>query len=159
MFGIGTAIKAIVTLIIVVVIAGGLWYVSQLQANLAVSQENEKKLLDATQQQQDLIMSMQQDIADIQEANKELNDRVQAAERDAANLADKFNKRDFGAISFAKPKIAEKLVNRGTKNVLRCIELASGSPHTEAELNAKTESEINRECPSIANPNYTPATP
>jgi len=41
---------------------------------------------------------------------------------------------------------------------LRCLEIASGSPLTDIERNAKLPSEINRECPNIANPNYKPAT-
>jgi hypothetical protein len=154
-----SAVKYIVILLIVVALGGAFWYISNLQANLAIAAENEKKLVEATQKQEDLIASMQADIKSIQEANQELNTRVKAAERDAAALADKFDKRDFGALSYAKPKVAEKLVNRGTANVLRCLELASGAPHTEAELNAQKASEINRECPSIANPNYTPVTP
>ena len=38
----------------------------------------------------------------------------------------------------------------------RCIEIASGAELTEAEKNATKKSEINTECPSIANPNYIP---
>jgi hypothetical protein len=37
------------------------------------------------------------------------------------------------------------------------LEIASGSPLTEKELAATKPSEINRECPAIANPNYKPA--
>ena len=48
----------------------------------------------------------------------------------------------------------ERLINRGTKNALRCLEIATGAERTEKEINAKKESEINRECPTLANPNY-----
>jgi len=37
------------------------------------------------------------------------------------------------------------------------LELATGAPLTEAEKNAKLPSEINKECPSLANPSYKPA--
>ena len=154
-----SAIKYIVILIIIVALGVGFWYISNLQANLAVAKQNEEKLTESIAAQQEVIESMKIDMEAIQAANKELNDKVVAAQRDADNLAEKFNKRDFGTLSSAKPKVAEKLVNRGTAAVLRCMEIASGAPLTEQELNAKTASEINRECPSIANPNYTPATP
>ncbi len=36
----------------------------------------------------------------------------------------------------------------------RCIELASGAEHTEDELKATKKSQINPECPALANPNY-----
>jgi hypothetical protein len=45
-------------------------------------------------------------------------------------------------------------VNKGGVNAARCIELASGAEHTEAELKATLKSEINPECPSLANPNF-----
>ena len=56
-----------------------------------------------------------------------------------------------------RPEVLERAVNRGTANALRCLEIASGAPFTAAELAATKPSEINRECPSIANPNYKPA--
>ena len=36
------------------------------------------------------------------------------------------------------------------------LKLQCGSPLTEKEINATKKSEINTECPSIANPNYIP---
>jgi hypothetical protein len=47
-------------------------------------------------------------------------------------------------------------MNKGSVNAKRCVELASGAEHTEAELKATRKSEINTECPSLANPNYVP---
>ena len=52
---IGTIIKAIVALVITLVIAGGLWYVTGLRADLAVSQENTKKMVEAVEQQKLLL--------------------------------------------------------------------------------------------------------
>jgi hypothetical protein len=54
-----------------------------------------------------------------------------------------------------KPAEAEKLVNRGTANAMRCLELASGAPLNETERNAKTPAEANRECPSLVDPFYS----
>ena len=50
----------------------------------------------------------------------------------------------------------ERITNGASALATRCIEIASGSPLTEAEKNATKKSEINPECPSIANPNYIP---
>jgi hypothetical protein len=36
------------------------------------------------------------------------------------------------------------------------VELASGAERTETEIKATRKSEINPECPSLANPNYVP---
>ena len=65
-------------------------------------------------------------------------------------------KEDFGKLAKEKPKLIEKIVNRGSERATRCVEIAGGSPLTEKELLATKKSEINTECPSIANPNYEP---
>lgn len=153
------AVKWIAILLVVIAIGGGLFYVSKLQADLAVSQQNEEKLKDSVGAQQRLIEGMQQDIKDIQASNEALAAQAEQAREEVKNLADKFDKRDFGLLASQKPALIERLINRGTKNAIRCLELASGAPHTEQELAAKSSSEINRECPAIANPNYIPTTP
>lgn len=153
------AVKWIAILLVVIAIGGGLFYVSKLQADLAVSQQNEEKLKDSVGAQQRLIEGMQQDIKDIQASNEALAAQAEQAREEVKNLADKFDKRDFGLLASQKPALIERLINRGTKNAIRCLELASGAPHTEQELAAKSSSEINRECPAIANPNYISTTP
>jgi TolA-binding protein len=163
LFGGGAAIKVIATLAIVAIVAGGLWYVTGLRANLAVSELNNQKLKDGIEQQQQLIAQMQRDVAEIQSINVALANEADRQRAEMRDLVDRFNvnargeSRDFGAIAAARPGVVERLVNRGTANAMRCLELASGAAHTEAELAAKTSSEVNRECPSLANPSYTPA--
>lgn len=153
-------IKQIITmttvLIVVLVIAGGLWYVTNLKADLAVSEMNNKTLQEGINQQQQLMEQMRVDINSIQRYNAELNDQRQKLEQDREALTSKFSQRDFGALAVEKPAIVERLINRGTANALRCIEIASGSPLTKTELNAKTPTEANRECPNLINPAYSP---
>jgi len=165
LFGGGAAIKVIATLAIVVIVAGGLWYVTGLRADLAVSEMNNKTLKDGIEQQQRLLEQMQRDVAQIQEINAELANEADRQKREMRDLVDRFNvnargeSRDFGAIAAARPGVVERLVNRGTASAMRCLALASGAAHTEAELAAKTSSEVNRECPSLANPNFIATTP
>jgi hypothetical protein len=164
MFGVSAAIKAIAALVIVLVIAGGMMYVSGLRADLAVSEENTKKMIDAVEKQQEALAEIKADQAKIKDLNNDLNTTIKLQNKDMENLKDRFTtnaageKRDFGKAAAAKPTSLERAVNRGTVNALRCLEIASGSPLTEIEKNAKLPSEINRECPNIANPNYKPAT-
>lgn len=155
MFGVGAIIRAVLYLVIVLVIAGGLWYVINLKADLATSEANNQKLQDATKAQGELIESMQKDIAQIQETNKQLAEQNEKQKQDVATLSNKFSKRDFGALASEKPAVVEKLVNRGTTNVMRCLELASGSPLNEKEKNAKSPTEANRECPSLIDSDYS----
>jgi ABC-type bacteriocin/lantibiotic exporter with double-glycine peptidase domain len=155
MIGILPAIRLLLVAVIVAVIAGGLWYVTNLKADLATSEANNRQLVEATREQNMLIEQMKQDVAAIQKANAELQQQNERQRRDVETLNSKFSKRDFGALAAEKPAVVEKLVNRGTKNALRCMELAAGAPLTEAEKAAKTPMEANRECPSLINSDYT----
>ena len=155
MIGIGGAIKAIVALIIVGAIGIGGWYLMNLKADLAVSEINNQKLQDGIKAQQELLEQQQKDVADIQKKNTELQQENEKQKKDVDSLSKKFQKRDIGQRAVENPELIEKLVNRGTENVLRCIELASGAPLNEKEKAAKTPMEANRECPSLVDRNYT----
>lgn len=155
MFG---QIKLIFTIIILVGISGAVIYVQKLRADNAILKENQIKLEQAVSSQQQVIAQQKKDFEDIMQANKQLNTLVQGLKKDFDDLDKRFNKggRDLGKIAIERTKVIERIVNKGTENAARCVELASGAPHTEAELKATKKSEINRECPSIANPNYVP---
>ena len=162
--GITAVIRILAILVIVVIGAAGIWYVTGLRADLAVSQENTKKMSDAVELQKQVIEQMQADQKKIQKLNQELIDTVESQKRDIQSLADRFStnadgsKRDLGEIAVQKPSSIERAINKGTKNALRCIEIASGSPLTEQEKNATKADEINKECPALANPRYKPVT-
>ncbi len=155
MIGILPAIRMLLIVVVVAIIAGGLWYVINIKADLATSEANNSQLVEATREQLMLIEQMKQDVAAIQQANAELQQQNEKQRRDVETLNSKFSKRDFGALAAEKPQVVERLVNRGSKNALRCMELASGAPLNEAERAAKTPMEANRECPSLIDSDYT----
>lgn len=165
MFGASGTIKAVTSLVIVLVIGFGLWYVTNLKANLAISQANEQKLKDAAEEQSQYIETLKQDFQKIQSINQDIVENNAKLDKQMKELKTKFNQskngnpRDFGVLAIAKPRPIERIINRASNNVNRCFEIVSGSPLTEKEINAKLKSESNNECPSIANPNYTPVTP
>ena len=144
--------------LIATAIAGGGFYVFKLQKDNAILKANAIKMESAIADQKTLIENQKKDFEAILTANKELNDLMNKLKTDFAELDKRFNKknRDIGLLAIEKTKVIERITNKGGKNAGRCIEIASGSPLTEAEINATKKSEINPECPSIANPNYTP---
>jgi len=148
-------IRLVIILAIVTILAGGIWYVTNLKADLATSEANNRQLVDATREQMMLIEQMKQDVASIQQAHTDLQAENDRRRRDVEVLNSKFSKRDFGALAAEKPEVVERLVNRGSRNALRCMELASGAPLTDAEKAAKTPMEANRECPSLIDSDYT----
>ena len=135
---------------------------TSIRADLAIAQQNSKKLEDGIKDQKAAMDQMQIENKQIREMNATLNTQIQLQNRDVQNLQDKFKtdakgkSRDFGAIATKNPGAIERAVNRGTQNATRCLEIASGSPLSEKERTATLKTDINPECPSIANPKYVP---
>ena len=144
--------------LMVTALAGGGFYVFKLQKDNAILKANAIKMEGAITEQKELIENQKKDFQAILVANSEMNQLVKNLEKDLNELDKRFNKnnRDIGKLAIEKTKVIEKIVNKGGENASRCIEIASGSPLTEKEKNATKKSEINPECPSIANPNYIP---
>ena len=133
-------------------------YVMKLRSDNAILKANAIKLESAVAEQQELIISQKEDFKEILAANQKMNELVSVLKKDLEDLDKRFNKknRDVGKLAIAKTKAIERITNGASALATRCIEIASGSPLTEKEKNATKKSEINTECPSIANPNYVP---
>ena len=153
MFG---SVRVIIMAVVFIGISGVGVYVMKLRSDNAILQANQIQLELSIESQKQVIQKQKEDFGKILEANKKMNTLVNNLQKDIDALDKRFNKgaRDFGKLANEKPKLVEKLVNRGSERAGRCIEIAGGSPLTEKEINATKKSEINTECPSIANPNY-----
>ena len=151
-------IKVIFTVMIISAIAGAGMYVMKLRSDNAVLKANQIELERSIESQQELLQQQKEDFEEILESNKQLNVLINSLKKDLEDLDKRFNKggRDVGKIGVEKPELLEKIINNGANNAARCIELASGAPHTEEELKATKKSEINPECPALANPSYVP---
>jgi chromosome segregation ATPase len=151
-------IKVIFTVMIISAIAGAGMYVMKLRSDNAVLKANQIELERSIESQQELLEQQKADFEEILESNKQLNVLINSLKKDLEDLDKRFNKggRDVGKIGVEKPELLEKIINNGANNAARCIELASGAPHTEEELKATKKSEINPECPALANPSYVP---
>jgi len=153
MFG---SVRVIIMAVVFIGISGVGVYVMKLRSDNAILEANQIQLELSIESQKQVIQKQKEDFGKILEANKKMNTLVNNLQKDINALDKRFNKgaRDFGKLANEKPKLVEKLVNRGSERAGRCIEIAGGSPLTEKEINATKKSEINTECPSIANPNY-----
>jgi len=153
MFG---QIKMVMTLVLIAGIAGAGMYVMKLRSDNAILKVNQQKLETAITEQNKVLEQQKQDFTAIMESNKKLNVLINTFKKDLQDLDKRFTKknRDIGKLAISRTKAIERIVNKGGKNAARCIELASGAEHTEKELKATLKSEINPECPALANPNY-----
>ena len=141
---------------IILALLGSAGYVLKLQRDNTILKENAVKLESAISEQKTLIENQKKDFEEILSANKKMNELVSNLKKDLDDLDKRFNKkdRDIGKLAIERTGAIERVINKGSENAKRCIEIASGSPLTEEEKNATKKSEINPECPSIANPKY-----
>ena len=131
-------------------------YVMKLRSDNVLLKANAIKMESAIADQKQLLENQKIDFEAILKSNQEMNKLIGALKKDLDDLDKRFNKknRDFGKLAIEKTKVIERIMNKGSVNAQRCIEIASGAELTEKEKNATKKSEINPECPSIANPSY-----
>ena len=159
-----STLKLVMVGILVSSLAGAGLYVMKLRSDNAILKANQIKLEEAVASQQEVIAQQKADFETIMAANAKLQDTRDILQAELQNLDDKFNKtnasgkkRDIGDLAVNRPESVERVINRASDNALRCVEIAMGASLTEEEINAVLPSEINSECPSLANPNYVPA--
>lgn len=155
MFG---SFRLIIMLVMIAGIAGAGLYVMKLRSDNAILKANQIELERSVESQKKTLAKQKKDFEDILESNAQLNKLINTLKKDMDALDKRFKKgkRDVGKIAVEKPEAIERIINKGSDNAARCVELASGAKHTEKELKATKKSEINPECPSLANPSYVP---
>ena len=151
-------LRMIMTMVIVAGLAGGVIYVNKLRSDNAILKANQLKLEASVESQKQVIAKQKEDFQANMKANKELGVLINNLKKDLQDLDKRFTKkkRDIGKLAIERSKAIERIINSASDKAARCIEIASGSPLTEQEINATLKSQINTECPSIANPNYVP---
>ena len=138
-------IRLALIFIILASAGGGYWYVQKLQKDNAILKSNQVKLETAVAESNQVIEQQSKDLKKIRSTLKEveeLNDRLQ---EDKNSLNKRLGKHDIGNLAENKPGLVEKIINKASDSAARCVEIASGSPLTEEELNGTP----NRECPSF----------
>ena len=133
---------------------GAYAWITKLQNDNKILQVNQSKLEGAVSEQQAAIEQHVADAAKIQAANADLREEEAALQKDKKNLAKKLGRHELDVLAENKPGLVVRIINRASQNELRCFEIQTGSPLTPDELAATKKSEINGECPDIANPNY-----
>lgn len=142
---------------VVLTMAGGFaLYFKWSQDQMRTMAANNAKLETAVAIQEETIKQQQEDMQKQAETLTVVNEKFAQAQAEKQALSDRLAKHEIGYLAEKKPGLVENIVNKASNNAARCFEILSGSPLTDAEQNATKKSEINTECPSIANPNYTP---
>ena len=140
-----SSIKIAMILVMLAGAGGGYWYVQKLQKDNAILKENQIKLEGAVSEQKAVIEKQAEDFKKIRATLDTLEKEKAKLQKDKDDLTKRLGKHDIGNLAENKPKLVEKIINKASKSAARCVEIASGSPLTEEELNGTP----NRECPSF----------
>ncbi len=148
----------VITILLIAGIAGAGMYVMKLRSDNAILKANQVQLESAIEDQAKVLEQQKKDFDAIMESNKKLNILINTFKKDLDELDKRFNKkkRDVGKLAIERSQSVERVINKGSAEATRCVELASGAERTEEELKATLKSEINTMCPSLANPNFVP---
>lgn len=128
--------------------------IAQLNREKAQLEADNAQLKVAIDEQQKTIDSLQRDIALQAEIQNETNQKFQDARNQVRALQDRLSEHELGYLAYRRPGLVENIVNDATDEIGRCFEIAAGAPLTEEEINATLPSQINTECPELANPNF-----
>ena len=140
-----SSLKIGLVLVMLAGAGGGYLYVQKLQKDNATLKANAIKLESAVNEQKQVIESQAADFKKIRSTLDKLEQENAKLQKDKQDLSKRLGKHDIGNLAENKPKLVEKIINGASKSAARCVEIASGSPLTEEELNGTP----NRECPSF----------
>ena len=138
-------IKIILALVLLAGAGGGYLYVTKLQKDNAILKTNQVKLETAVAESSQVIEQQTKDLKKIRSTLKEIDEQNAKLKADRDALNNRLGKHDIGNLAENKPGLVEKIINKASDSAARCVEIASGSPLTEEELNGTP----NRECPSF----------
>ena len=138
-------IKLILMLIMLAGAGGGYLYVKKLQKDNAILKVNQIKLETAVEDNNQVIEQQTADLKKIRSTLEVIYEKNRKLQEDKDKLSDRLGKHDIGNLAEKKPGLVEKIINKASDSAVRCMEIASGSPLTEEELNGSP----NRECPSF----------
>lgn len=146
--------KYLVLILSVLLIAGsglGYWYFRDSQSVISTLTENNAELELSVQLNEQTITNLENDYDFAQQEVTRLNEENTAIQRRNNLLVERFANNDIGFLAENKPELIERIINRGTANAFRCMELLSGAELTEQERNADNDTTFNNECPWLFN--------
>ena len=155
MFIFGILIKYLIIAGVLGAVGFGLWkYYTYTQETIRVYAENAARAEMAQAETQAALEQTIKDLEKVQEKYNQVSADFNSAKKRVDGLQDKLKEHDLPFLAEQKPGLVEKILDKASKDMLRCLEIISGNPLTEEELNVTTKSKANTQCPDLANPNY-----
>jgi predicted negative regulator of RcsB-dependent stress response len=157
MFILGKIKMLLILTVVIGAVGFGAWkYYQYTQEQIRIYAVNAATAELAQQQAEAAIESIKRDMVEIQAQFTKVTSQFEVAQGRVDALENKLSEHEIGNLAQKKPKLIEKIVDKGTKDVLRCYEILTGSPLTDEEIAVTKKSKANTTCSDVANPNYRP---
>ena len=157
MFLLGKIKMLLILTVVIGAVGFGAWkYYQYTQEQIRIYAVNAATAELAQQNAEAAIESIKKDMVEIQAQYKAVSEEFEVAKGRVSKLEEKLSEHEIGNLAQKKPKLIEKIIDKGTADVLRCYEILTGSPLTDEEIAVTKKSKANTTCPDVANPNYRP---
>ena len=157
MFILGKIKMLLILTVVIGAVGFGAWkYYQYTQEQIRIYAVNAATAELAQQQAEAAVESLKRDMVEIQAQFTAVSAKFEVAKGRVDALENKLSEHEIGDLAQKKPKLIEKIIDKGTKDVLRCYEILTGSPLTEDEIAVTKKSKANTTCSDVANPNYRP---
>lgn len=103
--------------LLLVTASGSAWYIDRLLDQISVLKGNQIALENSIEQQNESIKQYLSKQKQNQEQLNILTEKNRESQREVNKLKNTFAKHDLDNLALAKPKLIEKIVNKGTKQV------------------------------------------
>ena len=117
-----SSVKLVGVIMVLTIAGGGLYYVQKLKHENEVLKVNQVKLEESITEQQEVIAMQKESYEQIMVANNELSGKVKELNGAKEELQKKLSDHDINYLAVQKPGLIERIVNKGTKDVLNDIE-------------------------------------
>lgn len=117
-----SSIRIVMLVMVLAVAGGGLYYVKKLQMENELLKVNQIKLEESIGEQKEVITMQKESYEKIMVANSNLSKAVKELNSAKATLQKKLADHDINYLAVQKPGLIERIVNKGTKDVLNDIE-------------------------------------
>ena len=155
MFLLGKIKMLLILTVVIGAVGFGAWkYYQYTQEQIRIYAVNAATAELAQQQAEAAVESLKRDMVEIQAQFTAVSSKFEVAKGRVDALEDKLSEHEIGDLAQKKPKLIEKIIDKGTQDVLRCYEILTGSPLTDEEIAVTKKSKANTTCPDVANPNY-----
>ena len=157
MFILGKLKMILILTVVIGAVGFGAWkYYQYTQEQIRIYAVNAATAELAQQEAEAAVESLKRDMVEIQQQFTVVSKKFEVAKGRVSALENKLSEHEIGDLAQKKPKLIEKIIDKGTQDVLRCYEILTGSPLTDEEIAVTKKSKANTTCPDVANPNYRP---